>query len=362
MKKRSRIAVGLVVLLALVAGGAWIMRRPLGEKMFARAVERNLATDPSAQLADGLHAYLCGSGSPLPDAERAGPCIAVLAGNDAFVFDAGSGSVRKLLRMGFPIGKLQGVFLTHLHSDHFDGLGELLLQSWIGGSRATPTPVYGPAGTNRVIAGLSEAYAIDEGFRIAHHGPKVANPAGYGGAAHILSLPAAGAPSVATAWERDGVKITVIRVHHDPVKPAFGYRIDYKGRTIAISGDTTYSPEFATAAKGADVVFHEAMNMAMVQEMGAVLARHGQPNTAQIMHDIQGYHSSPEDAARVAHEAGAKLLVLYHLVPPLPSRFMDAAFLGDAPSRYNGPIVVGRDGLRVDLPAGSKAVVMHNAL
>lgn len=361
MKKRSRIIILLLVLGVLSAAGVRLARRPIGEWLFARAVEKNLGTDPSAKLADGLHAYLCGSGSPLPDPDRAGPCVAVLAGNDAFVFDAGSGSVRKLLRMGFPIARLKGVFLTHLHSDHIDGLGELMLQSWIGGSRATPTPVYGPAGTDRVMNGLREVYAIDEGFRIAHHGTKVANPAGYGGEAHILSLPD-GPPGFAPAWQGDGVKITVIRVHHDPVKPAFGYRIDYKGRAITLSGDTTYSPTLAEAARGSDVVFHEAMNMGMVRQMGAALAKRGQTNTAQIMHDIQGYHSSPEDAARVAQQAGARLLVLYHLVPPLPSGFMDAAFMSDAPGKFGGRIVVGRDGLRIDLPAGSKDIETHHAL
>ncbi|MDE2563802.1 MAG: MBL fold metallo-hydrolase [Sphingomonadales bacterium] len=361
MKKRSRVVIVLIVLVVLVAAGLRLARKPVGDWLFTRAVEKNVGIDPSVKLADGLHAYLCGSGSPLPDTQRAGPCVAVLAGQDAFVFDAGSGSVRKLLRMGFPIGKLKGVFLTHLHSDHIDGLGELLLQSWIGGSRAAPTPVYGPAGTDRVVNGLREAYAIDEGFRIAHHGAKVANPAGYGGEAHILSLPD-GLPGMAPAWRGDGVTITVVRVHHDPVKPAFGYRIDYKGRSLTLSGDTTYSQTLAEAARGSDVLFHEAMNMGMVREMGAVLARRGQANTARIMHDIQGYHSSPEDAARVAREAGAKLLVLYHLVPPLPSRFMDAAFLGDAPDDFGGKIIVGRDGLRIDLPAGSKAIETHETL
>lgn len=360
MKKRSRIVIVLLTLAVLAAVGVRMARKPIGEWLFARAVEKNVGTDPSARLADGLHAYLCGSGSPLPDPNHAGPCVAVLAGNDAFVFDAGSGSVRKLLRMGFPIGKLRAVFLTHLHSDHIDGLGELLLQSWIGGSRATPTPVYGPEGTDRVVNGLREAYAIDEGFRIAHHGTKVANPSGYSGEAHILSLPD-GPSGMAPAWQGDGVKITVIRVHHDPVKPAFGYRIDYKGRAITLSGDTTYSPTLAEAAKGSDVVFHEAMNMGMVRQMGAVLTKRGQAYTAQIMHDIQGYHSSPEDAARVAQQAGAKLLVLYHLVPPMPASFLDAAFMGDAPDRFDGKMMVGFDGLRVDLPAGSEAVETHEA-
>ena len=126
----------------------------------ARVARQWEAPPTPRQLGDGLHAYVCGSGSPMPDADRAGPCIAVLAGNQAFVFDAGSGAIRKLLRMGFPIDKLQAGFLTHLHSDHIDGLGELLLQAWVGGSRGAPLPVFGPAGTAQVLDGLQEGERV----------------------------------------------------------------------------------------------------------------------------------------------------------------------------------------------------------
>lgn len=342
-------ALALVLGLSLLLGRGWIAQRA-----FDRALDRNVGIDQSARLGDGLHAYVCGSGSPMPDADRAGPCLAVLAGNQAFIFDSGSGSIRKLMRMGFPMGKVQAEFLTHLHSDHIDGLGEALLQAWIGGSRGAPLPVYGPEGTDKVVAGFNQAYAIDQGFRVAHHGPKVANPAGAGGAAQIIALPD-GTGSV-VAYDKDGVKITAIRVNHDPVKPAFGYRIDYQGRAIAISGDTVYAPGFVAAAKGADLMFHEALNKDMVAALGRKLAERGQTNAAQIMHDIQGYHASPEDAARAAQEAGAKALVLYHLVPPLPAKLIEPMFLGNAPKLFGGKLELGRDGMIVSLPKGSQDV------
>lgn len=357
MKRKVLVVAGLLAViaaLALLLGRDFIARRA-----FEAALDRNVGVDQSAKLGDGLHAYVCGSGSPMPDADRAGPCVAVLAGNKAFIFDTGSGSIRKLMRMGFPMGKLQAIFLTHLHSDHIDGLGEALLQAWIGGSRAAPLPVYGPEGTDRVVAGFNQAYAIDQGFRTAHHGPRIANPAGAGGAAQVITL-AEGTDSQ-VVYDQGGVKITVIRVHHDPVKPAFGYRIDYKGRAIAISGDTVYAPSFVMAAKGADLMFHEALNKDMVSALGRKLAERGQAGNAQIMHDIQGYHSSPEDAARAASAAGVSTLVLYHLVPPLPSKLIEPMFLGNATKLFGGKLLVGKDGMIVSLPAGSKAVNVTSA-
>ena len=358
MRRKWIIGIGVALIgLALVATGG---RTWLAQRLFDRALDRGVGVDQSARLGDGLHAYVCGSGSPLPDADRAGPCIAVLAGQQAFVFDVGSGATRKLLRMGFPIEKLQGAFLTHLHSDHFDGLGELLLQAWIGGSRATPLPIHGPTGVDQVVGGFASAYAIDRGFRIAHHGEKVANPAGYGGVAQTIAL--ADGADAQVVYDQGGVKITAIRVNHAPVAPAFGYRVDYKGRSLALSGDTVYAPGFVSAASGVDVMFHEAMNKAMVAAMGAKMAERGHANTAKIMGDIQGYHSSPDDAARAAQGAGAKLLVLYHLVPAPPVRLIEPLFLGNAASQFHGPIRIARDGLLISLPAGSSDVRTSNAL
>ena len=346
--------IALAMGLTLHFGRTWIAQR-----LFDRALDQTVGVDQSAKLADGIHVYICGSGSPMPDAARAGPCIGVLAGQQAVVFDTGSGSIRKLGRMGFSMPKLQAAFLTHLHSDHIDGLGELLLQAWIAGGRGARLPVYGPAGTDQVVGGFNTAYTLDQGYRIAHHGPKVAQPGGAGGAANVIALPDGTDSQV--VYDHDGVRITVIRVNHAPVAPAFGYRLDYKGRSVALSGDTVYAPSFVAAAKGTDLMLHEALNKRMVAALGAKLAERGQAANAQIMHAIQGYHASPEDAARAAKEAGAKALVLYHLVPAPPARLIEPLFLGDAPKVYSGPLKLAQDGMMISLPAGSSAVNFSSA-
>ncbi|MGH6787618.1 MAG: MBL fold metallo-hydrolase [Novosphingobium sp.] len=355
--------IGLALLALLLIGGAllYAFRPWLAERAFQRGLDTTVGVDLSLALGDGLHAYVCGSGSPMPDAARAGPCLAVLAGDKAFVFDAGAGSIRKLGRMGFPMDKLQAAFLTHLHSDHFDGLGELLLQAWIAGGRSAPLPVYGPEGTDRLIAGLMMTYEADKGFRIAHHGPAIARPGGFGGEPHVIAFDQTDTDADGVVYQGGGVTIRAVEVDHAPIAPAFGYRIDYKGRSIVISGDTVYSAPLEYTAKGADLLVHEALNKRMVARLGAALAWRGRKDTAQIMTDIQNYHATPEDAARLAKAAGVKTLLLTHLVPAPPAKLLEPMFLGGAPKIFPG-VRLAHDGMIVSLPAGSREVRFSEGL
>ncbi|NNC36179.1 MAG: MBL fold metallo-hydrolase [Acidimicrobiales bacterium] len=321
-------------------------------------VSQNLGVDRTVNLEDGLHVYICGAGSPLPDPKRSGPCIGVLAGNQAFVFDAGSGGSRNLGPMGFPTGRTEQIFLTHLHSDHLDGLGEMLLGTWINGNRSTPTPVSGPVGTTKVVDGFNAAYRIDSTYRTAHHGTDIANPSGFGATANEIDFTA---DSQLVLIDGD-IKITAFKVNHEPVSPAFGYRIDYKDRSIAISGDTAYDPNVAEASKGVDVLFHEALNMDMVKTMQAGAENNGAKRMAKIMYDIRDYHTSPVDAAKTAEAAGAKALVLYHIVPMLPNDALIPMFVKGAADEFASKITVSEDGTIVRLPAGSDSILYDNGL
>lgn len=351
----KRILIILVSLAALAFLGYNLFKTQIATRAFDRAVDQNAGVDRSAALPDGLHVYMCGTGSPMPDPARAGPCIGVLAGEKVFVFDVGAGGPRNLGAMGFPTARLDSIYLTHLHSDHIDGLGELFLNSWIGGSRATPTPISGPVGTQEVVDGFNAVYRIDSTYRVAHHGTDVANPDGFGGTATEIEIPAGGNGQLVVLDEGD-LTITAIRVEHAPVEPAFGYRIDYKDRSISISGDTVYHAGFISASEGVDVMFHEALNRDMVAKIGVKLGERGMVNGAKIFADILDYHTSPEEAARAAQEAGAGQLVLYHIVPQLPLEMLEPVFLGDAKSDFDGPITVGQDGMIFSLPAGTNKV------
>lgn len=316
------------------------------------AIDARAGVDVTRELPDGLHVALCGSGSPMPDPTRAGPCSVLIAGRHVFVVDAGEGGARNIMLMGIPTGRIEAVFLTHLHSDHIDGLGPVMLYAWTGAARTRPLRVHGPAGTDNVVAGFDRAYAIDSGFRTAHHGAGVAPPSGAGGRGLPFALPPRGDWSPVKVFEGDGLTVTAFRVDHGPVEPAVGYRFTYKGRSIVFSGDTSATQSIARNAQGADLLVHEGLQPRLVGLMTEALARRGQPGLTKITRDILNYHTSPEDAAAEAQAAGVRNLVFSHNIPPLPSRVMYPAFLGAARQRFGGTITVGEDGMVFSLPAG----------
>jgi ribonuclease Z len=358
MGKVVKLAIAVAALALAAAIGAKLFQRQIGTALLERVVAERVGRDTTAGLPDGLHVILCGSGSPLPDPTRAGPCTMVIAGRHVFVFDAGEGGARNLAAMGMPIGRIEGLFLTHFHSDHIDGLGPMLLLRWSGGAATSPMPIHGPPGVERVVAGFNEAYALDNGYRTAHHGPAIMPPSGAGGTA----LPFTIAATPVVVVDADGVKITAFRVNHAPVDPAVGYRIDYKGRSVVLSGDTAASTLLVTAAKGADLLVHEALQPKLVKLLTNQLAAKGFTNTAQITRDIIDYHATPEQAADAAKAAGVKALVLNHIVPPMPLKFAYPAFLGDAPDHFSGQITVGEDGMMFSLPAGSSDITKKGLL
>ena len=346
------IARGLVLLI-LVAGAAWIFQVPLSRAVGERVIAQKLSADGMAGLTDGLHVGLCGAGSPFPDDKRSGPCTVVLAGKRMFVFDAGSGSVRNIGKMGFSHGQIEAIFLTHFHSDHLDGLGELLLQRWVSTSNKQPVPVYGPTGVEQVLAGFMQAYAQDRVYRVAHHGEATVSSSGFGGVARPF---APGAGEQVAVFKEGDVEITSFRVDHSPVDPAVGYKIAYKGRTVVISGDTKKSVAVQRAAQGADLLVHEALSPSLVGLLKQGAEKAGRTNLIKIFADIIDYHASPEEAAETARDARVGYLLLNHIAPPLPLPGMEKAFLGKAGDIYGGDIKVGIDGDFISLPAGSKDI------
>jgi ribonuclease Z len=352
MGRMGKLLLGVVAIAALAGIGVKVFQAPIGTMMLTRVANERAGRDATVGLADGLHVILCGTGSPLPDPTRAGPCTMVIAGSHLYVVDAGEGGARNLLLMGLPPGRIERLFLTHFHSDHIDGMGPLLLLRWSGKPNASPLPVAGPEGVESVVAGFNAAYALDNGYRTAHHGPAIMPSGGAGGVAMPFTL--AGAPRV--VLEDGGVRVTAFPVDHGPVRPAVGYRFDYKGRSVVISGDTAPSPSLVAAARGADLLVHEALQPALVRRLTDALVAKGIANTAQITRDIVNYHTSPEGAADAATAAGARELLLNHIVPPMPFRFAYPAFLGDAPRHFSGRITVGEDGMIVSLPAGSTEI------
>lgn len=356
MSKTKKLLLTLLVLSALVVVAVFVFQKQIATRLMQQMAHKNVGRDIIPTLPDGLHLALCGTGSPFPDPTRAGPCSAIIAGDRLFIVDTGEGSARNLGYMGIPAAKIEAIFLTHFHSDHIDGLGPFMLQRWGVGTFQTPTPVYGPTGVDKVVDGFRAAYVLDFGYRVAHHSEKIMPPGGSGGKGMPFALPPVGQGDAVVVLDDKGLKVTAFRVDHAPIDPAVGYRFDYKGRSVVISGDTKKTPSVQSIAKGVDILVHEALQPTLVKILETEFADHKMNNMSQVMRDILNYHTTPEEAAAQAAAAGAKELVLNHIVPPLPVRFAYPAFLGDAAKFYDRPITIGEDGMLFSLPANSTSI------
>jgi len=347
-----------LAMLALSAALGAIGCERVENAFIARATQRAAATpDRTEWLEDGaLHVVLCGTGSPLPSAERAGPCTAIFAGGRFLLIDVGPGANDRMGLLRLPRQELDAVLLTHFHSDHIGELGELAMQSWALG-RARPLSVYGPPGVEQVVSGFETAYALDTSYRVAHHGSDWMPPAARPLQAQPLALDEIGSTAgSAVVFEQEGLRVTAFAVNHAPVEPAYGYRIDYAGRSVVVSGDTVPSPNLVAQAQGADLLLHEALAAHLVAAAEKALGAAGNARLARIAHDIPGYHTTPVQAAEIAKQAGVGLLVLHHLVPPPPNAVVRRLFLRGVSEAWDGEVVLGEDGMHFALPPGSDTI------
>jgi ribonuclease Z len=360
MRRGLKVLAVLFIALVLGAGAAFAFRDRIAMAAMTRIYARAMAEDPYKGVPDALSIGLCGAGSPMPDPTRAGPCVAVLAGRRLFVVDVGEGGVKNLTLMNLPPANVEAVFLTHFHSDHIGDLGELMLQHWAGGAAKTPLPVYGPTGVDQVVSGFEAAYALDRGYRFAHHGPTVVPLSGFGGAPHAFLADRNG-PDVVLIND-GGLKVTAFPVDHRPVEPAVGYRFDYKGRSLVVSGDTAPSARLERAAMGVDLLDHEGLSPALVAVQREAALSAGRTNLASIFHDILSYHTTPEQAAGIAERDHVRYLLFDHIIPPLPVEALEGPWLGRSRRIFGGMIRVGHDGDFVTLPAGSTTIHRSNRL
>ena len=294
---------------------------------------------------DGLKITLCGTSSPLPTPGRAQACIALETRDHLYIVDAGSGSAATAQLSGIPLDKMRGILLTHYHSDHISDIGDFNLNSWIAG-RPAPLQIIGPEGVDRIVEGLNITYELDRGYRVAHHGAELLNPE--------LGVMQSRTIGEGVIVDEDGLRITAFEVSHPPIDPAFGYRLDYGGRSVVISGDSLVTDKIVNISDGADVVLRDAMALQLVQGAEAMSRGAGNTRIATVLHDIQDYHATTADLARLAAEATIGQLALYHLVPAPRNAMAITAFNGDLPDG----VLITEDGMVITLPVGSKEIAV----
>ena len=313
-----------------------IVRRIIGIALFVVVL-----VPPAAQGQD-IKVTLLGTGSPMPVMTRFGPSTLVEAGEQKFLFDAGRGALQRLRQIKVPWRDVHGVFLTHLHSDHVVGFSDLWLTGWVlgrGGRKAT-IPVWGPRGTQKMMSYLEQAYAFDIRIRLSE---KRQAPDG------IMIL--AEDISEGVAYEKDGVKITAFEVDHGPIKPAFGYRIDYAGRSVVLSGDTRVSENLIRYAQGVDVLVHEVAVPETFQRLKMPPER-----AKAIAKRVVARHVTPEQAGEVFSRTQPKLAVYSHIVLPFAT---EQDLIPPTRKTYSGPLEVGEDLMVIEV--GEKIEVRRPA-
>lgn len=356
----KRGAIGLGLLILVLAAALYLYRGEISVAVMRRVAANSILRDTISSLPDGLHAGFCGTGSPYPDPTRAGPCTAIIAGRRLFIVDMGRGAADVVARMGLQSRRAEAVLLTHFHSDHIDGLGQFAEQRWVAWGASTPLVVHGPPGVERVVNGFNEAHALNGIYRVAHHGPEHANPTGFGISARPFEI--ADGDGDVVILDEDGLRIIAFSVNHEPVHPAVGYRFEYAGRSIVVSGDTAKSSNLVRISAGADLLVHEAISPRLLGVLEEAARASGPGNPAHIFRDPLSFHTAPSDAADEAAQAGVHALVFTHFIPPLPMSTLEGPFLGDARRHFAGPLFIARDGDLITLPAAGGALQKQNLL
>ena len=311
----------------LVVAIAFVTMRPESLPTIASAQSSLLpsAAAPQPVPPDGLRITLLGTGGgPLVNLRQFGASTLVEAGGKRLLFDCGRGATIRLVEGGIPIGAVGRLFLTHLHSDHVMQIPDLLLAGWVGSTgRRAPLEVWGPDGTRDMMSGLEKAFVFD--IHMRRDVDEKIPAAGITVQSHDISE--------GVVLDEDGVKVTAFLVDHRPVSPAFGYRVDYHGRSVALSGDTRVSDNLVKFATGVDVLIHEAVD--------PVAQRAASANPAMTERIID-HHTTGEQAGQEFARVKPRLAVYSHAPD-------SEALIAQTRTHYSGPLQGPEDLLVIDV-------------
>ena len=343
---------------SLAAFGAALGMAPgLITKVLAQSAEgegRTANSDPATRGLEpekltGTHLVLLGTrGGPGVDLKRAETSSVVMVDDTPYLIDCGYGTMRDLVECGIGYLQLSTIFFTHLHDDHTADLPALLSHQWTG-SRTDPTDVYGPYGTEAMVAGALAFFKANTEIRVVDEGRKVRPEA----LMHGHDLAATTKP--AQVYKDDKVTVTSIENTHFPTHSkaqmpyrSLAYRFDTKDRSIVFSGDTAYSKNVTALAKDADVLVSEIMSQRIYDQMVAIAKEEeakGNPNN--MYRHVAETHSTPSDVGRMAREAKVKTLVLNHLIPGAANigqlSLPVTTFINGVRKEFDGEVIVGQD-------------------
>jgi len=267
-----------------------------------------------------MDVILLGTGSPLPNPQRAGPATLVRAGGVNLLADCGRGVVMRLAAVGVGPAAISAVLLTHMHSDHITDLNDIITSHWVMNLGPTPLKVFGPIGAKALVEATLAMLAFDVKYRLDHHADLNAGPV-----VETTEL------SPGDAFVVGDCAVSAHRTDHSPVFPTLGYRVEHAGVIVALAGDTVPCAELDEMCRGADVYVQTVIRDDLVRRV-----------PAQRLQDILDYHSTVEQAAQTAQRAGVRTLMLTHYVPHMASG-QEEEWRAIARPYFDGEIVLGDD-------------------
>ena len=344
MKKRI-IRILLVIVGLIITVPVLFVVTGMQDRITERIIKKRLYRVDNSVLTDpGIHVIMAGTGTPNYDPIRNPSCVGVIAGGEFMLFDMGDGCTKTLDSMNLPINKIKTIFLTHFHSDHMNGLGQLIGFTWVQG-RKERVHVYGPPGAENVVDGFALAAKEDIAIRSNPEGLNTLDGKLAVAVAHEFAYPEDGSPII--VWKNNGVVVKAFKNDHYDVEISCGYRVEYAGRSVVISGDTIKSDFVIQNAKNADILVHEVVNMDLVKDVTRIMRGIGTPYAiwrANHITQAAKHHISHLEVAEVAQAAGVRKLVLTHIGPGIPDIWLVKSMFREGMSDiYPGPIHISKD-------------------
>ena len=316
MRTRRRVLVAAAHAARLVVVGSVLVALGLTIAPHARSAQ------PAATAIADFKVTLLGTGTPNPRPDRLGPSILVEAGPERLVFDCGRSCTTRLWQLKIPLGTVK-LFITHLHSDHTVGIPDLWLTGWLTqpyGTRKAPFRVWGPEGTVAMMSNLEKAYEADLHIRQPQRAAAAIDAKDF---------------TEGVVYQENGVRVTAFKVAHADIN-AFGFRVDYKGHSVVLSGDTRPTQNYVEHARGADVVIHE-VGMARKEFLD---------KSEPARNLLATHHSSPEQAGEEFSRIRPKVAVFSHFTllsgQGIPEPTLDE-LIARTRTTYRGPLEIGED-------------------
>lgn len=343
----KKIIVSVVVLALLALLGLLVLSlSPVQDKILERGTamiaKRGTQGLPASE---SLRVFVCGSASPL-GMGQAQACIAVVTPEHFYLIDSGAGSTNNIALLNLPTDRLDGILISHFHSDHIAEIYEVNLNSWVTG-RKEPMRVIGPQGVGEVVDGINVTYQHDRQYRSAHHGESFLPP--------HLGLIDHQTVTAGVIIDDGDLKITAYRAEHPPIEPGLGYRIDYRGRSVVISGDSNVSAETERVVAGADLLLHDALSVPTLSRLSKAFSAVGQSRMSKIVDDVMDYHASTESLIALGKSSDVGMVAFYHLVPVPANPIIAEVFMRATPDNF----VLTTDLMWFDLPIGSDEIIVN---